>query len=255
MTIELIGVPTNSSGTTDGVARAPAALRAAGLVERLRAVADVIDGGDLLVDEPSTGRGADGVIDGANLARTLARLGDRVAAARRRGDRLLLVGGDCPILLGALAGCADADADSRAPGLLFVDGHEDAWPPHASTTGEAADMELGWLLGRGLDQLDPALAARIPRLDVGRVAILGPRDRAELVEAGVEAVDDRRARHRRCRRPTRSIGGDDRSARPGRPGRRAVVAPCRPRRPLERRPPGRGLRAARRLDVGTARPT
>ena len=69
----------------------------------------------------------------------------QTAAAVRLGHRLLIVGGDCPILIGALAGCADAAG--TPPGLLFVDGHEDAWPPHASTTGEAADMELGLLLG------------------------------------------------------------------------------------------------------------
>ncbi len=32
-------------------------------------------------------------------------------------------------------------------GVLFIDGHEDAWPPELSTTGEAADMELGFALG------------------------------------------------------------------------------------------------------------
>ena len=37
-------------------------------------------------------------------------------------------------------------ADGDQPGLLFVDGHEDAWPPSASPTGEAADCELGLAL-------------------------------------------------------------------------------------------------------------
>jgi arginase len=72
---------------------------------------------------------------------------------------------------------------------VFVDGHEDAWPSHASTTGEAADMELGLLLGRSIDGLEPALKAQIPRLDLSRVAILGARDRAELDDAGVESLD------------------------------------------------------------------
>jgi arginase len=99
-----------------------------------------------------------------------------------------MLGGDCPVLIGGLAGCYDAAGD--VPGLLFVDGHEDAWPPHASTTGEAADMELGWLLGRGLDGLGEALRSEIPRLAAERVAILGPRDREEITAAGVEPLDD-----------------------------------------------------------------
>jgi arginase len=184
MTVELIGVPTNSSGTTDGVARAPAALRAAGL----GGPGALIDGGDIPVDPPSATRGPDGVIDGPNLARTLRRVRDRVAAARHAGRRPLLVGGDCPILLGAVAGCRDAGDEPF--GLLFVDGHEDAWPAHASTTGEAADMELGWLLGRGLDELGDDLRAEVAPLDPTRIALIGPRDRAELDAAGVASVAD-----------------------------------------------------------------
>jgi hypothetical protein len=46
MGVRLIGVPFNSSGTADGVARAPAALRRAGLAARLGAG----DGGDVRVE-------------------------------------------------------------------------------------------------------------------------------------------------------------------------------------------------------------
>ena len=190
MSVVLLGVPWNSSGTTDGVARAPAALRAAGLVDRCAAIATVRDGGDVPVDPPMAERGPDGVIDGANLARTLARVRATVAEIRRAGDTPVLVGGDCPILLGGLTGAADADPDGRIPGLLFVDGHEDAWPAAASTTGEAADMELGWLLGPGVDALADPLRATVPSLDPTRLALLGPRDRAELAEAGVRSVGD-----------------------------------------------------------------
>lgn len=189
MTVTILGVPTNSSGTTGGVARAPAVLRTSGLsagVEATRPV--VIDAGDIAVDPPIGLRGDDGVIDSANLASTLARTRAAVAVARQRGDRVILLGGDCPVLIGGLAGCLVATGE--VPALLFVDGHEDAWPPDASTTGEAADMELGWLLGRGLDGLDSELRAEIPHLAPERVAILGPRDRSEIVAAGVEPLDE-----------------------------------------------------------------
>ena len=147
----------------------------------------VTDAGDVRVDPPTGIRGDDGVIDGPALVATLARTRDAVAAARRRDDRVVLLGGDCPILIGGLAGCRDADG--TLPALLFVDGHEDAWPPEASTTGEAADMELGWLLGRGLERVDPELRAQIPSLDPARVAVLGPRDRDEIASAGLDSID------------------------------------------------------------------
>ena len=51
--IHVIGVPFNSAGTTDGVARAPAALRRAGLVAELRSTgADIDDCGDLDLVRP-----------------------------------------------------------------------------------------------------------------------------------------------------------------------------------------------------------
>ncbi|HEY7703041.1 MAG TPA: arginase family protein [Candidatus Limnocylindrales bacterium] len=177
MTVTILGVPTNSSGIPGGVANAPAALRRAGLLSR-----------DIEVGSPAGVRGADGVIDSAALATTLARTRAAVAEARRSGHRVILLGGDCPVLIGGLAGCSDADGG--VPGLLFVDGHEDAWPPHASTTGEAADMELGWLLGRGLDGLGGGLRAEIPQVPPERVAILGPRDRDEIAAAGIDPLDD-----------------------------------------------------------------
>jgi arginase len=184
VSVTILGVPTNSSGKPGGVANAPAALRRAGLTGHSTAV----DAGDVTVDPPVGIRGDDGVIDGAILASTLARTRAAVARARQHGDRVILLGGDCPVLIGGLAGCLDGEG--ALPGLLFVDGHEDSWPAQASTTGEAADMELGWLLGRGVDGLDEALRSEIPRLFPQHVAILGPRDRSEILSAGVEPLDD-----------------------------------------------------------------
>jgi len=187
VTIALLGVPTNASGMDDGVAGAPRALRDAHLVARLRSVAAIDDLGDVLVAAPTPVRGPDGIIDAPNLAATLARIRAASATAHRKGQRVLVVGGDCPVLIGALAGYADACG--ALPGLLFVDGHEDAWPPGASTTGEAADMELGLLLGRSLDGVEPSLLAQLPRLEPAGIVVLGPRDRAEIVASGVEPLD------------------------------------------------------------------
>lgn len=98
----------------------------------------------------------------------------------------LVLGGDCPILLGCLGGAVD-----RMPGLLFVDGHEDAWPPTRSPTGEAADMELGFALGITLEGLPDDLVREIPRLEARSAVIIGSRDHDELVGAGVASLRDR----------------------------------------------------------------
>ncbi len=89
------------------------------------------------------------------------------------------------MILGALAAL---HAERDRPGLLFVDGHEDAWPPRVSPTGEAADCELGlalWLFDTGLS---PRLRAALPRIDPGDVAAVGPRDTGDLAAAGVASL-------------------------------------------------------------------
>jgi arginase len=182
MQVELIGVPSNSSGMVDGVATAPSALRRAGLPEMLAQHVEVVDAGDLDLPTPSPQRDP---ISGLIAERALVAMGAAVARALAAGRFPLLVGGDCPLLLGALA--AARDVHGRV-GLLFVDGHEDAWPPRRSPTGEAADCELGLALGRERDQLTSDLAALLPLVAPEDVALLGPRDAAELEAAGVRSL-------------------------------------------------------------------
>jgi arginase len=173
--IQVLGVPFNSSGSRDGVARAPAALRSAGLIARLRAAGlTVHDAGDVAVPPSTTERDpASGLIGPEALASTI--------------DGIRAAGGDCPVLLGCLGGPGQA----RVRGLLFVDGHEDAWPPHRSPTGEAADSELALALGLSVAELPSGLRDALPRLDPATVVVFGPRDEAEIAAANVDSIADR----------------------------------------------------------------
>jgi arginase len=68
------------------------------------------------------------------------RVGDALAA-----DRFpIIYGAECSVLLGAMSGLRDYEG--RA-GLAFVDGHEDTTPLDVSPDGEAANTEVGLLLG------------------------------------------------------------------------------------------------------------
>ena len=169
--VTLIGVPYNSAGRTDGVARAPAALRSAGLAD------GISDAGDVAFGSMGPNRDPSGVIDEAALGAMTAEVGTSVAETLATGKAPLVVGGDCPVLLGCLRG---AMRDVGDLGLLFVDGHEDAWPPHLSQTGEAADMELGFALGMHTGDLGEELRGRLPVLDPNHVVVLGPRDGREI---------------------------------------------------------------------------
>jgi arginase len=186
--VVLIGVPTNSSGTTDGVARAPAALRQRGLVAALAGRPGFTDAGDLALPAPVPDRGPSGLLAEDALITMIGQVRAAVSAARRGGRFPLLLGGDCPVILGALAAL---QAEQDRPGLLFVDGHEDAWPPRSSPTGEAADCELGLALGLFDADLAPALRRVLPRIRARDVVAVGPRDGGELAAAGVPTLAGR----------------------------------------------------------------
>jgi arginase len=182
--VELIGVPTNSSGTVDGVAWAPAVLRR-GLVAALAGGAGLADAGDVRLPFPQPRRGPSGLLAEDALLAMIGRVCAAVRAARRRGRFPLLVGGDCPVLLRALAA---VQAEAGRAGLLFVDGHEDAWPPGASPAGEAADSELGLALGLFDADLDPRLRGALPRIRAEDVVAIGPRDEHELAAAAIPTL-------------------------------------------------------------------
>ncbi len=178
----ILGAPLDSSGTGRGEERAPDALRAAGLAGALGA-GDAGDATGRL--RPAARDATTGVIALDALRQASAALADAVAATLRAGTRPLVVGGDCSLLPGAIAGCRAA---GRAPGLWIADGHPDMLDGAGSPTGEAADMDLAMLLGHGPAGLvdlvcDPPLVA------AERVVLLGLRPRG--LDPGNDAELDR----------------------------------------------------------------
>jgi arginase len=187
-TIGLLGVPTNSAGTIDGVARGPVVLREVGLVDALHRHAKVHDYGDVTLPDPSpTRESRSHVIDPDGLDALVARVRDAVAPILDNGHLPLVIGGDCPLLLGCLAASSGRDR----VGLLFVDGHEDAYLPVQSSTGEAADMELAFALGLADASWSPELATLLPLVAPADVQILGARDAESLRAEGVASLRER----------------------------------------------------------------
>jgi arginase family enzyme len=161
--LAVIDAPLDCSGKGRGEEFAPAALRAAGLVERLGAN-DTGEADARIRDDrrdPDTG-----VIGAADVRRASAAIGERVRAIRDAGNVPLVVGGDCTLLLGVF------QALPPGTGLWFVDGHADFYDGETSPTGEAADMELSILTGHGPHGL---LDGSEPALDPAAVVLLGHR--------------------------------------------------------------------------------
>jgi arginase len=162
-----IGARLDSAGEAEGEERAPAALRAAGLLAELGAD----DRGDIEATIATSARDpATGVIGYGDVVAASEELRLAVAAVLARGRRPLVLGGDCTLLIGALAG-ARARTDG-ALGLAFVDGHLDCYDGRTSPTGECADMDLAIVTGGGPRGL-AALGGEAPIVDPADVAVIG----------------------------------------------------------------------------------
>ena len=103
-------------------------------------------------------------------------LAGRVAATAESGAFVVVLGGDCSIVLGCLLGVREA---GRGPvGLAYVDAHADFASPEESLTGSAASMCLALAAGRGETPL-ARLAGSEPLTRPENVVLIGRRDHAE----------------------------------------------------------------------------
>src|SRR5580700_11864109 len=101
----LIGVPTSAGAHHAGQDLAPAALRKAGLVDRLAAAGvRVTDGGDLPGSVFAVDHGNKFSRNLAAVTRVAGEVADAVADVVSAGGRPLVVGGDCTITIGVVAG-------------------------------------------------------------------------------------------------------------------------------------------------------
>jgi arginase len=117
------------------------------------------------------------------LAEYSPRLADAVGGVLDKAEFPVVLGGDCSILLG----CMLALKRRGRYGLLFLDGHADFYQPEASLTGEAADMELGLVSGRGPDLLVD-LEGRKPYVRDDDIVVFAQRDAAMAHKYGSRDV-------------------------------------------------------------------
>jgi arginase len=175
-----IGVPTSAGTHGPGQEKAPGALRRAGLLRGLEAAGiEARDEGDLPVAmyqaaaaDPRQ-RNLDAVVEVAG------RVADRVQEVLGRGLAPLVVGGDCTITLGVVAGFARHGDDL---GLLYFDGDADLSIPATTSSGVLDSMVVAHLLGEGAPAL-ARLGPRSPLLPADRLVLFGFDDPDDLGEA------------------------------------------------------------------------
>jgi arginase len=128
---------------------------------------------------------ATAMLNPQGLAEYSPRLADSVGRVVDNGEFPIVIGGDCSILLGCTLGLRRRGRY----GLLFLDGHADFYAPHQSLTGEAADMDLALVSGRGPDVVVD-LEGRRPYVRDEDIVVFAYRDSALARKYGSQDVRD-----------------------------------------------------------------
>jgi arginase len=172
--IRVLGVPFNGDGTTPSEENPAAALRLAGITDfRSHINSTVDDLGDIDIPAFSGIRDQDTSVLNLNAWKEISRrTAKRVKSILDDGEFLIVLGGDCSILLGVFG--AFALADMRV-GLMMLDGHTDYREPASSPSGEPADLETAVITGTGPTQLIN-LFGKAPLVDPNYVVVCGYRE-------------------------------------------------------------------------------
>lgn len=120
-----------------------------------------------LVKPPGRGRNE------TEVAAYSRKLSHRVSAASGDGAFVLVLGGDCSVLLGNLLGLRAARA--QPVGLVYVDGHADFATLDETPSGSACSMSLALAVGRSDTPL-AHLAGDSPLARPEDVVVIGARD-------------------------------------------------------------------------------
>ena len=149
--IALIGAPSSAAAFLAGSEKAPAALRAAGLVQRLQSAGyEVIDHGDCAVrhfaddDENRRARNLKEIVAGLNDLKL------RAEVAVKSGALVLVLGGDCAQVIGLLTG---ARRYYKRISLLWFDRDADLNTPATTPSGRIDGMVVAHIIGKGAPEL------------------------------------------------------------------------------------------------------
>jgi arginase len=174
MVTALIGAPTSLGAFAPGQEQAPAALRAAGLT----ATADL---GDIELRRWAPDRESRRAQNAAGVARTAGEVAERVEAAIRSGHVPVVLGGDCTVGVGTVAG-----AQRTGPvGLVYFDMHPDLHTPETAETGTLDWMGMAHMLSLPGTHPEVAAVASLLPEDV----LLFARDRGQTRKPEQEAID------------------------------------------------------------------
>ena len=164
--LAIIGAPSSAGAYAPGQEKAPAALRAIGLAELLSSHGiSVEDHGDVPGFRWRTDKTNPRAMN-ASIATTVARnTAERVASVLVKDTAVLVLGGDCTVELGTLAG-VDVLWGAQSVGLVYIDLDTDLNTPESTNDGALDWMGVAHMLG--IENTVPELAKLGPRVPMLR---------------------------------------------------------------------------------------
>jgi arginase family enzyme len=134
--ISIIGAPSSAGAYAPGQEKAPGAFRRHGLASALaRTGYEIADRGDVSSFRWRPDFSRENAMNLDAVAGTARALADKMADAMAAGEAALILGGDCTVELGTVAGALRGES---SVGLVYIDFDTDLNPP------EASDGALDW---------------------------------------------------------------------------------------------------------------
>jgi arginase len=181
----IIDAPSTLGLRPTGVQYLPEALKAAGLMKKLKAEYE----GRVLSLPYNPQRDKYTTLLNPDTIRAFSlQLAEKVISVLHKKQFPIVLGGDCSILIGNLLALKQmGSSNSSRYGLFFIDGHTDFYQPEASLTGEVADMDLAIVSGRGPDILTDIEGLKPLILDQD-IVVFGYRDGDQAASYGSQDV-------------------------------------------------------------------
>jgi arginase len=204
-TFGFVGVPSSAGAHYPGQEKAPAALRSAGLQARLQAAGiSIVDYGDLPLVRCRVDSGANWAESVADVRSVACRLADCIEKVVSAQQIPLVVGGDCTITIGVVAGFIRKQPNLA---LLYMDGGLDAVTPAAYRLGRLDSTGMASLLAEPGGGPLSGVGPRYPLMAGPNIVPFGyiPGEPPELEEEFL-------ARHRVSGYPIAKVGGRAASA-------------------------------------------
>jgi arginase len=176
--LSILGVPLSYGQSKGGVHLGPAAIRVAGLAQRISSLGyEVNDRGDLPIERSHSLPGFDDklkfITEIHDACERLASETEKIADA---GELPLTIGGDHSIAIGSLTGVVKSFRKrEQRLGLIYLDAHADMNTPETTPSGNIHGMPLAALLGYGAPEL-VNLGGFSPKFDSRICAHVGARD-------------------------------------------------------------------------------